>query len=246
MPSKESISLNPDFEEMLSALSAEDARYLLVGAYALAVYGNTRATQDIDFFIRRDPENTQRVWTALANFGAPLLDLSPQDLEEPNIVVQIGVEPHRIDVLTSIDGVEFDDAWARRQTREIGGAPVHVIGRGDLLQNKRASGRTKDRADAEWLEQTAPPTETIHADLRAFAARQSLEERWLQHPEERAEIRARLDRLPTRSHLYTRIREALVDPDIRANLSEEDKREFTRTFGHPAPRDESHEKGRGS
>ena len=103
--------LNPDFAEMLRALSAEGVEYLLVGAYAMAAHGVPRATGDIDIWVRPSPENANRVLRALARFGAPLSDLTATDLQRDGTVFQLGVPPRRIDLLTSIDGVTFEDAW---------------------------------------------------------------------------------------------------------------------------------------
>jgi len=142
---------NPDFKEMLSALSEARADYLLVGAYALAAHGHPGATGDLDIWVRADSENASRVLRSLAVFGAPLDDLTVDDLSKPGIVFQIGVEPSRIDILTAISGVEFDHAWKNRVLIEMDGVCVHVIGREDLIVNKRASGRPKDIADVETL-----------------------------------------------------------------------------------------------
>jgi len=144
--------VNPDFRDMLRALSEEGVEYLLVGAYALASHGYPRATGDIDFWVRRSPENAERVWSAIRRFGAPTLNLAKSDLTTPDIVFQIGIPPRRIDLLTSIAGVEFDDAWPARIEIEVDGLMVPVIGRDHLLANKRATGRPKDQADALWLE----------------------------------------------------------------------------------------------
>jgi hypothetical protein len=148
--------LNPDFREMLSALSGEGADYLLVGAYALAVHGVPRATGDMDLWIRPTVENARRVHAALARFGAPLGDLSERDLVTPGTVFQIGVAPNRIDVLTSIDGVEFADAWTARRVAHVEGMDVPVLGRQHLIRNKKATGRPQDLADAARLEETSP------------------------------------------------------------------------------------------
>ena len=144
--------LNPDFRDMLSALCDEKVEFLLVGAYALAVHGCPRATGDMDLWIRPTPENAQRVWRALERFGASRSRLKQEDLMVPENVFQIGVPPRRIDILTSIDGVAFDEAWCERKEFEIEGRRLSVIGREQLLKNKRASGRPKDLADIAWLE----------------------------------------------------------------------------------------------
>src|SRR4051812_1317630 len=103
--------MNRDFAEMLSALSAAGAEFLVVGAHALAAHGRPRATGDLDIWVRSTSENAEKVWSALARFGAPLSGLSKADLQAPDVVFQIGIEPNRIDILTSIDGVDFDGAW---------------------------------------------------------------------------------------------------------------------------------------
>jgi hypothetical protein len=105
-----------------------------------------------DLWIRRSPENAERVWLALARFRAPLFDLTKSDLVTPDIVFQIGNAPRRIDLLTSIIGVEFDEAWPNRKSITVDGLSISVIGRDELIANKRASGRPKDLADLVWLE----------------------------------------------------------------------------------------------
>lgn len=137
---------------MLSALCDEKVEFLLVGAYALAVHGYPRATGDLDIWIRRSEENSKRVWQALRRFRAPILNLKVEDLSAPDVVFQIGNAPRRIDILTSITGVEFDDAWPNRTETQVDGLAVMVLGREQLLQNKKATGRPKDLADVAWLE----------------------------------------------------------------------------------------------
>lgn len=151
--------LNPDYRDMLCMLNDEGVEYLVVGAHALAAYGYPRTAGNIDLWIRCSDENAQRVWRALCRFGAPLQDLTVADLATPEIVFQIGVVPRRIDLLTSITAVSFDDAWPHRKCIEVDSSPISVIGREELLRNKRNTGRTKDRADAEWLEAHPPPTD---------------------------------------------------------------------------------------
>ncbi len=143
--------LNPDFRDILSAFNAERVEYLLVGAYALAAHGLPRAPGDIDLWIRPSAENADGVWHALERFGAPLDQLSVADLTTPDIVVQIGVSPRRIDVLTSIDGVEFDAAWPERVLVRVDELEVPVISRRHLVANKRATGRPQDLADVARL-----------------------------------------------------------------------------------------------
>ena len=107
--------LNPDFRDILLAFNEEKVEYLIVGAYALAAHGFVRATGDIDLWIKRSEENAERVVRALIKFGAPLFDLSKDDLKESGLIFQIGLVPKRIDILTSIDGVIFEDAWILRK-----------------------------------------------------------------------------------------------------------------------------------
>jgi predicted nucleotidyltransferase len=139
--------LNENFRDMLLALSDEGVEYLLIGAYALAAHGSPRATGDIDFWVRADAENANRVWSALHKFGAPTSQIVVGDFATADVVFQIGLPPQRIDILTSISGVEFADAWKSRMVVEIDGISVPVIGLRELLINKSSSGREKDLAD---------------------------------------------------------------------------------------------------
>jgi len=143
--------LNKDYREMLQYLSDEGVRFLLVGAYALAAHGFPRATRDIDFFVWANPENAASLVRALERFGAPLVNVSAADFASEGTVFQIGVGPRRIDILTRIDGVTFQEAYARRSTIRLEGMDVPVISREDLIANKRATGRTQDLADVERL-----------------------------------------------------------------------------------------------
>lgn len=144
--------MDSDYVETFSALSDENVEFLVVGAHALAAHGLPRATVGLDLWVRPTPENARRTWDALARFGAPVSTLTPAELERPALVLQLGVAPCRIDVLTSIDGVNFDDAWPKRKHGRIGDRDVPVLGASDLLANKRATGGDKDRLDATWLE----------------------------------------------------------------------------------------------
>ena len=146
--------LNPDYKDILSAFNAEGVDYLLVGAYALAVHGLPRATGDIDLWVRRSPENAERIITALAAFGAPLSGIDPQDFTMPELVFQIGVAPRRIDILTSVSGLSFEEAWPDREAVAVDGIRIPVMSRRHLIVNKRSTGRAKDQADADWLEQS--------------------------------------------------------------------------------------------
>ena len=143
--------LNPNFKDMLVALNDAGTEYLVVGAYAMAAHGCPRSTGDIDFWVQATPENAQRVWRALLAFGTPMSEITIEDFSSQDIVFQIGVAPQRIDILTSISGVEFDDAWPRRITVDLDGLQATVIGREELIQNKLASGRPKDLLDVDIL-----------------------------------------------------------------------------------------------
>jgi hypothetical protein len=144
--------MNRDFAEMLAALSAAGAEFMIVGAHALAAHGRPRATGDLDIWIRSTPENAARVWSALTSFGAPLSEISIADLGMPDVVFQIGVAPARIDLLTSLTALKFEDAWTRRQTIEVEGRPLPFLSRQDLIANKTALGRPRDLADIDDLQ----------------------------------------------------------------------------------------------
>ncbi len=145
--------LNEDFRDFLVLLADGGVDFVIVGAYALAFHGAPRASGDIDLFVRPTPANAERVFDALARFGAPLesAGVTAADFTQPGAVYQIGLPPRRIDVLTEISGLTFDEAWASRITAEIDGRTVSFIGREALLKNKEASGRPKDAADLARL-----------------------------------------------------------------------------------------------
>ena len=143
--------LNPDYRDMLSAFADAKVDYLVIGAYAMAAHGHPRATGDIDLWVGTAPTNAERVLDALSTFGAPLTEVDRDDFQTPDTVFQIGVSPRRIDILTTIEGVNFEEAWPQRIEIEIGGLTVPVIGREHLIKNKRALGRSQDLADIEHL-----------------------------------------------------------------------------------------------
>jgi len=144
--------LNEDYRDMLHALSDEKVEFLLVGAYALAAHGYPRATMDIDIWVMPSPQNAEAVLKALGRFGAPLLNLAKEDLQKEGTVFQIGVAPRRIDIITAASGLQFEEAYARSLSVTIEGIEVRILSIDDIIRNKRASGRTKDLADAETLE----------------------------------------------------------------------------------------------
>lgn len=139
--------MNPDFEALLAELNGADARFLVVGAYAVALHSRPRATGDLDLWVEPTPTNAARVHRALRAFGAPLADLSETDLQQPDLVYQIGVPPRRIDILTSLDGLTFSEAWPSRVQGALGRVACSFLGRADLIRNKRATGRPRDLAD---------------------------------------------------------------------------------------------------
>jgi len=138
----------------MQALLDAGARFLVVGAHAMAIHGVPRATGDLDLWISPDHANSERVWQALLAFGAPVgeLGVSREDLETPGMVVQIGIPPRRIDLLTEASGLVFDEAWQNRATHRVGSHDVPFLSRQDLVRNKQATGRAKDLADLDVLE----------------------------------------------------------------------------------------------
>jgi hypothetical protein len=148
--------MNRDFAEILSALSDAGADFLIVEAHALAAHGLPRATGDLDIWVRPSPENARRVLAALRAFGAPLHDLDEKDLARLGTVFQIGVVPCRVDILTEISGVDFEEAWSRRQWFVVDEQRLPFLSREDLARNKRAAGRPKDLVDLAALEGTEP------------------------------------------------------------------------------------------
>jgi hypothetical protein len=147
--------MNPDWRELLETLKRHDVQFLVVGAHAVAVHGVPRSTQDLDIWLARSAQNAARVWRALIDFGAPLpaIGVKQGDFEDADCVVQLGVPPVRVDLMTDISGVDsFDAAFANRVEANVEGMTVPVLGRRELIANKRASGRGKDRVDLEWLE----------------------------------------------------------------------------------------------
>jgi len=144
--------LNEDYRDMLQALADEGVEFLLVGAYALAAHGFPRATMDIDIWVMPSRENAEAVLRALRRFGTPIQNLTSEDLQTEGTVFQIGVAPRRIDIITAASGLRFEETFARSVTVNIEGIEVHVPSIEDLIRNKRASGRTRDLADAEALE----------------------------------------------------------------------------------------------
>jgi len=147
--------LNDDYKDILSAFANAEVEYLLVGAYALAAHGHPRSTGDIDLWVRPTLENAERVIKALRQFGAPTQNISRSDFSKPQMILQIGVSPRRIDIITDIEAVTFHDAWPNRLQITVYGMSVPVIGKDDLIRNKEATGRKKDEADVEELREAS-------------------------------------------------------------------------------------------
>ena len=148
--------MNPDFRDLLRALCDAEARFLVIGAYAVSIHAEPRATGDLDIWVEPTAENARRVYAALQRFGAPLHDLTVGDLAVTDVVFQIGLPPRRIDILTSITGVTFAEAWPDRVEATYGDVRFPVIGLGALLRNKQALGRPKDLLDIDLLRRRAP------------------------------------------------------------------------------------------
>lgn len=143
---------NNDYRDMIECLQREGVEFMLVGGYAVALHGWPRTTFDIDFWIMANPQNAAAVMRALKAFGAPLMDLTEEDFHRPDMVFQIGTEPQRIDILSAVSGVAYEDAASRALKMEVDGLTLKVISLDDLIANKRASGRPKDIVDALTLE----------------------------------------------------------------------------------------------
>lgn len=148
----------PDYKELLSVLNARRVKYLVVGAYAVSIYAQPRATKDLDILVKADAENAQAVFAALAEFGAPLEGLTAADFAEPGPFLRMGLEPVGVDILTAIPGVKFDAAWDRRVEEVIdpaSGLNASFISRQDLVAGKLASGRPQDLADVDAIRKAA-------------------------------------------------------------------------------------------
>jgi predicted nucleotidyltransferase len=145
------VRLSTDLRQFIESLNSHAVEYLIVGAYALAYHGSPRYTGDVDILIRQSAENAARVEDAIRQFGFGSLGLGAADFQEPYQVIQLGHPPNRIDLLTGLSGVSFEEAWEGRAAGKLDGVPVQFIGRQTFVKNKRASGRLKDRADLEAL-----------------------------------------------------------------------------------------------
>ena len=145
------MKLSKDLREFIELLNSRKVDYIVVGGHAVAFHGHPRFTGDIDFLLRPSRKNAERLIGAVKEFGFSELPLSPADFSKPNTVVQLGNPPNRVDLLTSISGVDFDEAWDSRLGGELDGLPVYFLGWDALLKNKHAAGRDKDLADVSKL-----------------------------------------------------------------------------------------------
>jgi hypothetical protein len=144
--------LNPDFRDFVASLNASGARYLVVGGYAVALHGHPRYTRDIDIWLEATLENARRIVAALEAFGFGSMGVSESDFLVPDRIIQMGLPPNRIDLLTSLTGVDFASCYPARVRVDIDGLPVDFIDLENLKKNKRAVGRNQDLADVEALE----------------------------------------------------------------------------------------------
>ncbi|HEY2963007.1 MAG TPA: hypothetical protein VGJ37_11360 [Pyrinomonadaceae bacterium] len=145
------MNLQKDLKEFVELLNALDVHFLIVGAFAVAYHGYPRYTSDIDLFVEKSAQNAERIVKAIHQFGFSDIGLSEEDFLRADQVIQLGVAPNRIDIMTSISGVSFEEAWTSRVLGEIGGLSLPFISRDILKRNKAASGRTQDLADLEHL-----------------------------------------------------------------------------------------------
>jgi len=143
--------LNDDYREMLQILLGNEVRFLIIGAYAVGAYGYPRATGDFDLWVETTPDNSQKIYSSLAEFGVPQSDISETTFTEEGIIYQIGIAPRRIDIITTIDGVDFAQAYNNKEWIEVDGLKIPFISKNDLIKNKRSTGRTIDSLDADYL-----------------------------------------------------------------------------------------------
>jgi hypothetical protein len=143
---------NPDFKDLLNTLNAGGVDYLIIGAHAVIAYTEPRFTKGLDILVRPAPDNARKVYRALLKFGAPVRKIKAEDFLDPDLVYQIGIAPNRIDILTSVKGLTFEEANADSRLIDYDGVPAKVMGRDALIRAKKAAGRPQDRLDIEKLE----------------------------------------------------------------------------------------------
>ena len=147
------MKISSDFSDLLFLLNEEKVEYLLVGGYAVSIHSEPRYTKDIDIWVRPSPENAKKIYSALTKFGAPLksLNIEESDFTNEDCFVQFGREPVRVDFLMSLKGLNFDEAWSRKEIINLGGLKVNLIGKNDLIVSKKLVGRPQDLIDVESL-----------------------------------------------------------------------------------------------
>ena len=153
MRSGEKNTVNQDYEDLFRAFNEHRVKYLIVGAYAVIYYAEPRYTKDLDVWVDATRENAGRVWKALAEFGAPLEEVSIEDFSNPELIYQIGVEPNRIDIMMAVPGLEFASAWDRKVTSLYGKERISILNLDDLIHAKKTTNRESDRLDLRLLEQ---------------------------------------------------------------------------------------------
>lgn len=147
------MEIQQDFKELLALLNEHKVKYLIVGGYALAFHGAPRYTGDLDILIKVDKKNAEHILAALADFGFGQMNITADDFEEPEMVIQLGLPPVRVDIMTSLTGIDWDHAYAGKVPGDYGGVPTDYIGLEQFIANKRAVGRKRDQADIEALGQ---------------------------------------------------------------------------------------------
>lgn len=145
------MEVQPDFKELLESFNSRNVEYLVVGGYALALHGAPRYTGDLDVLVKPDEENAVRILRALEEFGFGSLGLTAGDFKVPGLIVQLGVPPVRVDLITSISGVSWEEAASGSVTTTYGTVPVRILGRAEFIKNKKAVGRARDIADIEAI-----------------------------------------------------------------------------------------------
>jgi predicted nucleotidyltransferase len=146
------MKISSDYKDLLNTFNAAGVRYLVVGGYAVMIHSEPRYTKDLDIWIDRSEANAQALFTALARFGAPLKGLGPSDFTEPEVFYQVGIEPVRVDIMTSVSGLDFTSAWERRLMVDFSGEPTPVLSLEDLLLSKKSAGRRRDRKHIRSLQ----------------------------------------------------------------------------------------------
>lgn len=149
---------NPDFADLFRTFNASEVRYLVVGAYAVAYHGHPRYTKDLDIWVEPTAQNASRVYQSLAEFGAPMVGVTPADFMDPHLVYQIGIEPNRIDVLMGLGDLPFDACFQRASPSTYAGYAIRILSLDDLISAKRSCGRPQDLLDVERLSRNKQPS----------------------------------------------------------------------------------------